>query len=282
LLRLLLLVGDCFLFVERMESSSSSSRKSSQGARGESEMERTASAITTMRNYRTQHLKEFQIMVEYKRLQEEAPLGVYLMPSTDSLRLYFGVIFLDGGFYKNGVFKFRLELPRSFPADDAMPTLTFTSRVFHPYVHPKTFVLNLKAKFPKWKANVHTLVHILRFLKKIFYMDKFSAQDAINPQALQLFERNPPSFMSRVEGCVSTSLEKRFANDPESTIVFTEHNVHHDVIARKLFQGFPKPEDQVMAQANAEAEKKEDTQPSVEGNSVKQDTVEPLELHDLE
>lgn len=42
-----------------------------------------------------------------------APSGVYLLPSNDDLHVFFGVIFLRQGLYKNGIFKFRVNLRKS-------------------------------------------------------------------------------------------------------------------------------------------------------------------------
>src|SRR4051812_47114060 len=68
-----------------------------------------------------QTLREYSILLEYRRLNSdqgtgtECPGGLYIVPSTDSLRRWHGVIFIRKGFYKGGIFKFLLHLPTSYP-----------------------------------------------------------------------------------------------------------------------------------------------------------------------
>ncbi|GBG28893.1 Ubiquitin-conjugating enzyme E2 2 [Hondaea fermentalgiana] len=195
-----------------------------------------SAALTTLRSYRAQNLKDYNIMVEYKMLKEEAPRGVYLLPAQDSLRMYYGVIFIEAGLYRGAVFRFRVELPRNYPANDALPSVTFVSRVFHPYVNPTSGDLSLRSGFPLWRTPNHTLTSVLEFTKRIFYLQDYNVEDATNIQAAQLWARNRNSFLTRVEGSVSLSIEKRFVNDTEATIRFSDHAPHHDMIRTEILR----------------------------------------------
>jgi len=82
------------------------------------------------------NLKEYAIIMEYKKLKQLAPEGVYVMPSIDSIRRWHGVIFLRHSLYRKGVFKFIINIPESYPND--APKVFFTSKVFNPLVNIKT------------------------------------------------------------------------------------------------------------------------------------------------
>ena len=102
---------------------------------------------TAMRGYRQRALKDYQIMLEFRHLKLHAPAGVYILPSFDSLREWSGVLFVRSGVYKGGIFRFSMQLPRSYPANGACPRVLFQSRVFHPHVHPQTGQVDILSHF---------------------------------------------------------------------------------------------------------------------------------------
>lgn len=59
-------------------------------------------ARATMRN-----CEDYRLTIEYKHLKQNAPGGVFVIPSVHHLRIWYGVIFVRRGHYANGVFKFR-------------------------------------------------------------------------------------------------------------------------------------------------------------------------------
>jgi ubiquitin-protein ligase len=89
--------------------------------------------------YQSQTMKDYALMIEYKHLAHYAPGGVYVLPSYDNLRVWYGVIFLRRGSYGAGIFRFRYNLPEDYPGEGTRPTVTFLSRVFHPLIHPEVF-----------------------------------------------------------------------------------------------------------------------------------------------
>lgn len=50
---------------------------------------------------------DYRLTIEYKHLKQNAPGGVFVIPSVNHLRIWYGVIFVRRGHYANGVFKFR-------------------------------------------------------------------------------------------------------------------------------------------------------------------------------
>ena len=128
-----------------------------------------------------------------------------MLTDYDDLRLWYGVIFVRRGLYGGGIFKFKYQLPPDYPGEGTRPTVTFTSRVFHPLVDPEVRMrpalaklshltrlrmqngeLELFSKFPKWDPELHYTVSVLTYIKKIFYSKDFSTDGALNEVANEL------------------------------------------------------------------------------------------------
>ena len=124
----------------------------------------------TLRMCRQRTLKDYQIMLEFRHLKEHAPPGMYILPSFDNLRQWSGVIFIRKGLYKGGIFRFFLELPRSYPANGACPRVTFVTPLHHPHVDSKTGRVDILSHFDgKWIAGEHYIVVVLSVLKSMFF-----------------------------------------------------------------------------------------------------------------
>ena len=130
-------------------------------------------------------VRDYELMVEYKRLKTSAPSGVYVVPSFNSLRTWYGFIIVHQGWYKGGTFKFQLNVPDDYPGSP--PTIRFLSRVYHPFVHQKTMNMHLGWAVKRWvgppKHNIH---YVLKRLKKMFYITDFAKYPAIWPIAKKL------------------------------------------------------------------------------------------------
>ena len=110
-------------------------------------------------------------MLEFRHLKLHAPPGVYILPSFDSLREWSGVLFVRSGVYRGGIFRFRLVLPRSYPANGAPPQVLFQTRVFHPHVHPDTGQVDILSHFGgEWVAGEHYIVLVLQVLKSMMHV----------------------------------------------------------------------------------------------------------------
>jgi len=72
------------------------------------------SSLSTTQEEREQALRDYKVTIEYKHLKSHAPGGVYLIPSMDSLREFYGIIFVRRGPFTNGIFKFKLTLPPKY------------------------------------------------------------------------------------------------------------------------------------------------------------------------
>ena len=88
-----------------------------------------------------QHLKDFKLAIEFKYLRKHAPGGVYLMPELENIRILHGVIFLRRGLYRDGVFRFQINLPLAYNDVNMHPEIIFTPPVFNPLIDPVVSLL---------------------------------------------------------------------------------------------------------------------------------------------
>mmetsp|Transcript_20801 Transcript_20801/g.29196 ORF Transcript_20801/g.29196 Transcript_20801/m.29196 type:complete len:190 (+) Transcript_20801:167-736(+) len=151
---------------------------------------------------REQALRDYKVTIEYKHLKQHAPGGVYLIPSMDDLRTFFGVIFVRRGIYANGIFKFQIKLPEKYNDFNAWPKITFASYVYNPHVDLSTGELDVKSSYPRWDPQRHYLVTILPFLKNIFYMKNFGDDNVENPEALKLSKNKKEEYEKKINSCV--------------------------------------------------------------------------------
>jgi ubiquitin-protein ligase len=201
----------------------------------------------SLQEEREQALRDYKVTIEYKHLKSHAPGGVYLIPSMDNLRHFYGVIFVRRGPYTNGIFKFSLKLPPKYNDTNMWPEMIFSSHVFSPYVNEETGQLDIQSAYPTWDPSRHYLVTVLTYLKKIFYSKNFTDAKA-NLQAKQLAETNAEAYRKKVDECVRESQKNVYVNDEKSTATFTEEAVSHRVL-RDLLKHHIRNENQVTKQA---------------------------------
>jgi ubiquitin-protein ligase len=60
------------------------------------------------------------------------------------LLVWHGVVFVREGPYKDGIFKFQMNIPPSYPAK--APEVSFISKVYHPLVDLKSGKLDISVK----------------------------------------------------------------------------------------------------------------------------------------
>ena len=190
---------------------------------------------------REQALRDYKVTIEYKHLKQHSPGGVYLIPSMDDLRHFYGVIFVRRGAFTNGIFKFQVRLPDKYNDTNTWPQITFSSYVYNPHVDAKTGELDVKSAYPRWDPHRHYLVTVLTYLKKIFYVKSFGADAKANPEAKTLSENDPPTYRKKVDHCVRESQKDVFINDPGCTSRFTEESLAHQVLRDLLKRQLAEP-----------------------------------------
>lgn len=169
--------------------------------------------------------RRYELLVEFASLRNASvcPTGVYVMPALDTLYLWYGVIFIHKGYYQGAVLKFRLDIPKSYPA--FAPTVTFITDTFHPLVDQRGR-FGIEAKFPKWVPQRDHIVDILRFLKasfKVGVLNSLTEDSCLNKQAYRMYHLELDLFIRLSEQCakVSTADSVVFDDYPEgNTICF--------------------------------------------------------------
>jgi ubiquitin-protein ligase len=191
---------------------------------------------------REQALRDYKVTIEYKHLKSHAPGGVYIVPSMDSLRKFYGVIFVRRGPFTNGIFKFKLDLPALYNDVNTHPIIQFTSQVYNPYVDPETGILDIKSAYPQWDPARHYLVTVLTFLKKIFYAKTYDEAYA-NLEAKELSQTNPTVFTTKINQCVHDSQKAVYSNtdENEATLRFSEESLGHRVLRDLLKETIDDP-----------------------------------------
>ena len=186
------------------------------------------------------HLRNLKIAIEYKYLMKHAPGGVFILPEFDSIRFYHGVIFVRRGLYRDGVFRFTLQLPDAYSSRNSHPLIHFTPPVYNPMVDPSTGSLDvsLEPGMAVWQPDRHFIVNALTFLKGIFYLTSYDAYDRVADEpALALFKSDQDEFRKKAVRSVRDSLSRSF--DPVAdncSVMFTEPKPAHDIIKANVLQ----------------------------------------------
>ncbi|KAH6583629.1 hypothetical protein BASA60_001348 [Batrachochytrium salamandrivorans] len=90
--------------------------------------------------------RRYQLLIEYKNLRSSnsCPTGIYIIPDPDNLYVWHGALFLHRGYYKEGVFKFHIEIPENYP--EVIPAVRFITDMFHPLIDREGY-FNLGQQF---------------------------------------------------------------------------------------------------------------------------------------
>lgn len=151
------------------------------------------------------------------------------------MTVWYGVIFVHHGYYRKGVFKFRIELPRQYP--NVRPEVYFLGPVHHPYVRANG-QLDLSLPFPQWIPKQHFIIHVLQFMKKMFYkIDVLVIDDtrfAPNPEALELYRESTIRFWHASQKCVSDCAARELLNPPDCSIRFMDYAGNEDLYEQTI------------------------------------------------
>ena len=91
-------------------------------------------------------------------------------------------------------------------------------------INPKTGVLDLSEKFPKWEPAKCFLVRVIYYIQEIFKLDEYYKRKN---------EVITPEIQKRVEACVKESIDKKYENNPDSSMKFSQFNRYHKLILDK-------------------------------------------------
>lgn len=136
------------------------------------------------------------VALEYSSLRHRShcPLGMYIVPSAESITCWDGVFFCHQGYYADAVLKFRLNFPADYP--EHPPSVQFITEVFHPLIAADgTF--NLSPRFRPWRPKEHHVFDILHWIKAAFKkkaLDGLKDFDCLNKEAYKLYHDSTQTF----------------------------------------------------------------------------------------
>lgn len=167
---------------------------------------------------------EYQLLAEYRLLQKNGPHnGVYIIPSSKSALIWFGVIFVRSGPYMNGIFKFRIHIPHDYPANESAPLLMFDPPIFHPKVELESGIADLG--FSTWRSPKDRIWHIIPHMRRMFL--KIETENCQNQEAASLYQNDKSEFKTKVKECVEFSNQIVYEapkTDDQNEIRFVKNN----------------------------------------------------------
>lgn len=172
-------------------------------------------------------MQQYTVLLEFQRLLDCLPSGMYLAPSYNSVLIWHGTLFVRSGMYRGGVFKFQLDLGDEYP--EYPPSLKFLTDIYHPMVEPETGIVDLEVWFPEWRPGSDYAACSLPRLHKMFAQKEYftggsDAIDPMHPEARELFQIAPEAFAEKVKACVAASNrdEACFQNPEGALLRFAE------------------------------------------------------------
>ncbi|KAL8438952.1 hypothetical protein Efla_005087 [Eimeria flavescens] len=167
-------------------------------------------------------LDVYSVLIEYAKLPEFAPEGIYCLPSWTDVRSWDGVVFPRHGVYRGGIFKFRIAIPKKYP--NAAPTVAFLTPLFHPLVSEETGELCIQAYFKEWKSERDYLPLLLMYIKSIFFSKDLLRGTADkrnwrNETAARLFRDDKAALLQEIQQCVKTSQDSSLEAVPKEKVL---------------------------------------------------------------
>jgi hypothetical protein len=158
--------------------------------------------------------------------------------------VWFGCLFVHKGFYRSGVFKFRINIPESYP--NAPPTVTFLTDMFHPLVDTQGR-LSIAQQFPVWRPHQDYIFHILHYIKNAYkrvVLDGLVEKYCPNKEAYRLYVFIPSLcshtlfFLSPVTYFLTIS-PYSYRNDPQIFSKLAQQCAQLSITESYLFDHFP-------------------------------------------
>eukprot|EP00041_Stephanoeca_diplocostata_P015586 m.297894 g.297894 ORF g.297894 m.297894 type:complete len:294 (-) comp20088_c2_seq7:555-1436(-) len=192
-------------------------------------------------------LQRYYLQAELREiaLQEHCYPGIYVLPRESNPFLWDGVVFVRQGDYNGGTFKFTLNIPEDFPCGIA-PSVTFSTKIFHPSVDPSSRKLDVFREFPTWNSpweqdalakDTHNWIwQICAYIFSLLHNVE-PTSTPLNLEASQLYNNDRNLFLVKVEESIRTADIELYSvpSDP-FTICFSKWQKVHDDILEQLLQ----------------------------------------------
>jgi len=202
--------------------------------------------------FRDERFRRMELMIEFTNLRnpKHCPSGVYVMPSAE-FYVWYGVVFVHKGYYKGGIFQFKIDIPKDYP--DIAPVIVFPSStinnqgLFHPLVHPETGEFSLTQQFKDWAPHKYYIFHILHYIKKSFkksVLDNLLEQDCLGVDAYKFYNKDIKTFtkMASQSAKFSRSDTVLFDNNSDANPIQFSHLGPEKLDELKTFMNPPKVE----------------------------------------
>ncbi|MEE6479310.1 hypothetical protein FKM82_012214 [Ascaphus truei] len=138
-----------------------------------------------------------RLMRDFKRLQEDPPVGVSGAPSENNIMVWNAVIFgPEGTPFEDGTFKLVIEFSEEYP--NKPPTVRFVSKMFHPNVYADGSIC-LDILQNRWSPT-YDVSSILTSIQSL--LDEPNPNSPANSQAAQLYQENKREYEKRLSPCL--------------------------------------------------------------------------------
>lgn len=159
------------------------------------------------------------------------------MPTKNHSLLWDGIIFVRAGPFKNGIFRFTLQLDSSFPTQKAYPCIRLLSPLMHPLVSEDTMVFDASSAFPTWSENDH-VYELLKFLKYALENIDYCCTQILSPpsnhSALELHNSDRQKFIEMAQETANRSVNEIFTSDDKQHVFAFDKSIvdeqHENII----------------------------------------------------
>ncbi|KAL2918624.1 hypothetical protein HK105_202025 [Polyrhizophydium stewartii] len=191
--------------------------------------------------------RRYQLLIDKNlRGAKVCPAGVYVVPDSNNIyrgshcpglaaaprpstanppppaaSVWHGTIFVHRGYFKEGVFKFLIEIPSDYPA--SIPTVRFVTDMFHPLIDREGY-FNLSQQFPHWRPYKDFISHILHYIKNSFresVISNLQEPACFNVEALRMFNNERTYFAKLAAQCAQMSSSEPILFDRDSNHIMT-------------------------------------------------------------
>jgi ubiquitin-protein ligase len=121
------------------------------------------------------------LKIELNKLGQYSPRGVYVVQSKESIYKWNGIIFIKEGNYKNGIFRFDLEMNSNYPL--SRPVIRMITPLFHPRVNE----IDRKVDLQDLLQDSCKTWDVLKAFKKALIYDTTEYSQGYNHQAKNVF-----------------------------------------------------------------------------------------------
>lgn len=192
--------------------------------------------------------QEYIIISEYQLFLKQRIPGMYAIPSAASSYLWFGVLFMRQGLYREGVFRFQIKIPPSYPSG-GIPKFIFETAIFHPMVDSQSGELAYNESFEgkesegkRWEFSErvgfginersHNSKHVWQVLQNAqSAMLKVEIDNPLNKEAAKMYKENFEEFAQKAAEAVKHSVDHihdpPIINDPHYfSFQHYDENIH--------------------------------------------------------